>query len=254
MHRLGTAILLTASVVACGDGATEADYDDVAAATAALIADDGGEIEGMEDVTDIAIGRPPLRYALNNAGVYTGVRSGIGFSFDYSFELTCSDANGEVQEVCDENTEQANAVLSWSGELDTARRYANLERSGNWTLSSLTSSVVEFNGTGTFSQDSEFEALDRPVSRTYMFDYSAQYNNVEFDRTMRRPVGGTIQYRVDAARTESRRFRDIDASFQVEVNVTFQPDGTAELVLDGDRRYVVTLSNGEVVAEDDEVE
>ncbi len=243
MIRLIAATGLTLTLVACNTP-TEKDYDDVATATAAVIADDGGELEGIEDVVDTARGRPPffIRRSLN--GAWTGQRGSI----DYSYELTCRDAAGEVQDVCDESTESANAVLAWRGEIDTARRYANIERSGDWTLGSLTSSVATFNGRGEFSVDSEFEALARPVMRSFALDYDARYESILIDRTARRPIGGTITYAVDAARTESRRFRDIDASFQVDVVVTFSDDGTATMVLDGDRQYRVNLSNGDVVA------
>ena len=245
MMRSIVAAGLGMALVAC-NSPTDKDYDDVAVATAALIAEDGGEVEGMEDAVDIATGTPPILFTRGASGTWTGPRG----SFDYSYEFTCRDAAGEVQEICDQTTDSASLDLAWNGELDTVRRYANIDRSGQWAVGALTSSVATFGGSGQLSVDSEFEALNRPVMRSFSLDYDAEYNDILFDRTLRRPVNGSITYSVQAARTESRRFREVDASFDVEVVVTFSPDGTATMVLDGDRLYQVTLSNGEVVAQE----
>ena len=242
MLRIFSAALLTVFVVAC-NSPTDEDYDDVAVATAALITDEGGDVDAMQDSVETATGLPPRFYSRSGDGSWVGSRGQI----DYSFDFTCRDAAGEVQEDCNDQTDEASLMVAWSGEVNTARRFAVLERSGTWTLSSLTSSIAAFNGTGQFSVDSEFQALFRPVMRSFSLDYQANYNNVQLDRALRRPVGGSIQYQVSAARTESRRFREVDSSFDMDVNVTFEPDGTATMVLDGDRRYTVTLSNGEVV-------
>lgn len=247
MHlRIIAATALTFSVIACGDDTpTDEDYDDVASVTAALVAEDGGETDGMEDAVDCASGDSPGVYTRAGDGSFVGARGQI----DYSFELTCQDVAGVEQEICTDTTDSAQLVVAWNGEINTARRYANLDRTGSWALSGLTTDVATFSGSGAFSVDSEFEALYRPVMRSMSLEYTAQYNDVTFDRTIRRPVGGSIDYTVDVARTEARRFSDIEAEFQIDVNVTFSPDGTAIIELDGDRRYVLTLDDGEVTPE-----
>ena len=244
MHlRIITATALTLSIVACGDDTpTDEDYDDVASVTAALVADDGGETDGMEDAIDNASGESPGIYTRAGDGSLVGARGQI----DYSFELTCQDAAGNEQDICTDTTDSAQLVVAWNGEVDTARRYASLDRSGSWSLSGLTTDVATFAGNGAFAVDSEFEALYRPVMRSLSLEYTAQYNDVTFDRIIRRPVGGSISYTVDVARTEARRFGDVEAEFEVDVNVAFSPDGTATIELDGDRRYVLTLDDGEV--------
>ena len=245
-YRYITLTAFTVVAAACGgtdEAMTDQDYDDIAAATASIVTEDGGEIEGMNDAVDTATGQPPVLLSQSGAGTWTGQRGQI----DYAYTFECRDNQGQVQTECSLATEQASLQLSWEGEIETARRYASLERDGSWALSGLTSNVVTFAGTGSYSVDSEFMALERPVMRSFALSYQADYRNVTYDRTMRRPVGGSIQYQVDAGRTEARRFQDVEASFQVTVDVTFASDGTATVIIDGDRSYLITLADGSVV-------
>lgn len=246
MYRIAAAAVLSAGLVACGAGEqnspSQEDYDDVASATAALLTDEGGELEGMADAVDLASGQPPAILTGTSTGSWSGSRGQI----DYAYTLTCLNARGVELPACDLRTDEARLVLAWDGEVDTARRYALLDRDGNWTLSDLQSDQIGFDGAGTYVVNSEFMALYRPVMRSLSLDYAATYVGIVYDRALRRPVAGRIDYTVSVDRTESRQFRNVEASFDMTATVTFSPEGTATLVLDGERTYVVTLDDGAV--------
>lgn len=244
MYRASFIPMTLLSLVAC-NGMSDEDYDDVATATAQLIADDGGEVDGMTDAVDTSTGQTPPGLTRASAGQWTGQRGDLS----YSYELTCEDAAGQAQTECGPTTDRARLVVAWGGEVETDRRYASLDRTGAWTLSDLTEDIVSLNGTGRFAVDSEFEALSRPVMRSLSFDYSANYANVQYDRRIRRPVGGSIAYTVSAERTATRRFSEVESSFEAEVDVTFLPDDVARIEIDGERTYLVTLDDGTVVPE-----
>ncbi|MEM1031097.1 MAG: hypothetical protein AAGN82_12165, partial [Myxococcota bacterium] len=57
-------------------------------------------------------------------------------------------------------------------------------------------------------------------------------------------TGGTIRYDVRVERTRDGRFRDTEASFDMDVTVVFDGDGTATVTVDGSRTYDLSLSDG----------
>ena len=243
MYRIAIATTLSCALIACGnDEPTNEDYDDVAAVTAALVSEEGGEIVAMEDAVDTAAGDPPSIFTVSASGTVSGERGEIMYSYDFA----CRDAAGQAQDFCDETTDEAQLILSWSGEVETARRYAQLERSGDWTLSGLTGNVATFVGSGQFSVDSEFTALYRPVMRSMSLDYAATYDSIQFDRNAKQVTGGRISYSVDVERTAQRRFSEVEASFTMDVEVTFNGDRTATIVIDGLRTYELDVDSGEV--------
>lgn len=249
MFRTALTLFTVVSLTACGETQNDIsneDLDDVAVVTGALITDEGGEIQAMTDTIDTASGQPPAMLSRSGSGSWTGQRG----TLDYTYDLDCFDSMGTEQSACDGTTDSAQATLSWEGLIDTQRRYAELSRSGTWTIEGLTTDSVTFSGSGRFLSDSEFQALVRPVMRSMSMDYRATFDNVVFDRSVGYPVSGRIQFAIDAARTEARRFRDIQAEFETTAVVEFSAEGSATIVVNGQRSYTVDMRNGEVAVDD----
>lgn len=228
---------------ACGR-VTEAEYDDIATGVGALVGDgSGGEVEGLKDGARVAHGELPAGFSKQASGMLRGRRG----SLDYEVAVTCTDVAGSVQSVCDETTDTARLVLHWTGEIDAPRFDATIDRSGDWTLSGLQSGTAELNGTGSFDVDSEFMAFYQPVTRTFLLEYDARYDGVKLRLDDGVITAGTIEYEVHAKKTATRGTRTAERELDVTAQVTFTGEGTAQLVLDGDRRYVITLADGTIV-------
>ena len=239
--------LLAGSLMACNGGPSDEDYDDVAASVGALTASDsGGDVQAMDDAVAASQGEEPDGLTRSGEGSLSGQRFGL----DWEYELTCSSAAGEVQAACDESTDVAHLVLAWNGSIDVPRWSASIARSGDWTLSNLQSDIAQLDGQGSIDVDSDFQALYRDVRKTLHLEYDAEWTAVQLSKSLRRPVGGSAQFDVHVERTSHRGARDAEAQFDIEAIVTFQPDGTASLVLDGQRHYTVDLEAGTVQPQD----
>jgi hypothetical protein len=235
-----------ALLAACSAEPTAEDYDDVAASVAAVVADGAGsEVEASSDAVLAAQGSLPSGMTRSGAGQLVGRRGQL----DYAFEVTCQDAAGATQAACEAGvTDTAHLVLDWDGVVDTARWDADLSRHGDWTLSGLTTETATLEGHGTFDVDATFAALHRPVERSFVLAYDADYDAVQLRTADRRPVGGRIRYAIHAERVSSRGARQAERSFDVTAEVTFAPDAPAVITLDGVRTYHVDLATGAVSA------
>lgn len=234
---------LVAGISACGVKPTAEEYDDIASSTAALVSDEpSGEGEAVADAIVSARGGLPSAMTREGAGSLRGRRGSI----DYSFDLTCKDAAGVELATC-EGADEAHLVLAWDGELTTARRSISVERAGDWTLTDLTTAEAQLDGSGSLHAEGEFAALSRALMRSWIFDYQAQYQAVKIDTQTHRINSGTASYQIEAQKTVSRASRTVERELSVSAEVTFLGNGQAELVLDGERSYTITLADGTVV-------
>lgn len=245
--RTTTLILgLSAFALACGQQPTPEEYDDIATGVAGLVSDNpGSETEAISDGMEAAHGEVPSGLSRSGMGSISGKRGTV----DYSFEVTCQDAAGATLAPCDETTDSARLVLDVQGTIDTARYDAKLSRTGDWQIVGLTGETATLDGSGTFDVESEFMAIFRNETRTFVLDYDARYDAVQIRTADEVPVAGTIEYDVHAKQTKSRTFRDIEREIDVNAVVTFDGSGAAQLVLDGERRYSVDLKDGTVALE-----
>lgn len=241
---LGVATCLAALTGLFGCAPDDSDYDDVAAAVGALVSnEDGGEVGSMEDCGRIATGEVPEGLTRDGSGSYSGLRGGL----TYEYGVTCADASGAVLEVCDGTTDSARYAVSWAGEIDLPGLgyWASIARTGDWTLSGIQSGESHLDGFGTFDVETEFHALYRPVSRHFLLDYDAAYDDVRIG-----PAGfvrgGEITYQVHAEGEREGRYGSSELDLDVEVVVTFDGTGGAEIVLDGDRTYDLDLETGTI--------
>jgi hypothetical protein len=244
MHRmlcLVASALLATTGCKQSDEPTDEDYDDVASAVGALVTNDsGGETGSMEDSVELASGEMPAGFSSMGSGSFEGLRAGL----TYAYTLTCKDDGGATQEACNGETESANLVVDWSGELDLPHYQASVVRSGDWTLSGLQSDTAHFNGHGSFDVDTEFTSFFGDRHRTFNLDYDAEYDDVTWDRPLRRFNGGSIHYQVHAERTRERRGADVEVELDISVDVEFHDDGHATVTLDGSRRYHLDVDTG----------
>lgn len=241
----GTAALI--GLAACGsDDPTVEDYNDVASAIAPMVVGDSGDTAAMDDTLNAATGQVPANFNASGSGTLTGQRG----SLSYTYNLNCQDDVGAAQTACDTQTDRATVDVTWNGELNTVRYQATVQRTGSWTLTDVTSPTATFSGNGTFDVQSEFQSFDGNRQRTYTLAYTAAYNAVQIDTTTRRPTGGGATFTIDTRRTASNRFRDVEAEFTMTADVTFDAQGNATLVLDGDRTYnLATASDSVIVTE-----
>lgn len=249
-HRTIQLAALAASLaLACGCAkkASDEDYDDVAVAVGALVANDsGGEVGSMEASATLATGGTVNGLTAQANGKYSGQFLGL----TYSYDLTCKDSNGSALATCDATTESATLKVDWSGNLKLPSYKATITRTGDWTLSGLQSDTATFNGHGTFDVDTEFKGFFN--TRNFLLDYDGNYAAVQWNRTTWTPSGGTITYNVHAQRkvvSNSNAANNSEMELDVQVVVTFAADGTATMTLDGERHYSLNLDNGNVTAQ-----
>jgi hypothetical protein len=235
---------------ACGNStpATEADYDDVAQALSAAVAttDGGGEVGSFYDSASIITGSPSLDVQLKAGGEFAGRR--VGMMYDYKVE--CSDRSGAELSNCGSNTDDASIDVNWSGELALPTLQANVTRKGSWQLSNVQSGTVDIAGDSDFDLDTHFESIFRLATRDYHLSYSADYSDVKVRLKPMAVVGGAVHYVIDAERKASGVRHESDAQFHMKGVLTFQPDGSAELTLDGDYHYSIDTNSGVMIKTD----
>lgn len=249
---LFSASLLSLSLAACAQQQSELsneDYDDIAAGVGAMVAmpGGGGEVGSFEDAVSTATD-DSSGSAIEGLGAHEiVVRAGL----TYEYRVECFDADGIELEVCGEGTDSATISVSWSGDIDTPRFDASIDRSGEWSLSGLQSDTAVIAGNGSFEVSSEFQAIYRDVTRSMRFSYDAEYRDVQVDTETYQAIGGSIAYRIEGERNAQNGDNERQLSFSVEAEVTFHADGTATMVLDSEHSYRIDLSSGQVAPEAD---
>lgn len=248
-QRIKTCLLAATCAAGCTstDTATEADYDDVAQAlTAVVVTDnDGGEVGAMVDAAMIASGDGNLSLKLAASGQYTGSHLGL----DYTYSVTCSDAEGAKQEACDDTTDSAQVGVRWSGDLALPNLTAAVSREGDWQLSDIQSAEITLTGDSNLELDAELQSLFRSVTRSYHLSYDASYEDVVLQRSTRKLDSGRVTYNIDADRTASGPRRDSEAHFTMDAVLEFTGDGQATLTLDRKFQYNIDLATAELTKE-----
>jgi hypothetical protein len=234
--------------------ATSADYEDTAQAIASSTAPGGGsgggvgggDIIAMADALSIARGVLPLGFLRDRDGHVRGNRMGV----DNSFMVTCKDAAGTVQAACDRTTDSATVQITWSGSLKTPSFMASVDRQGMWTITGLQSATATLSGTSSFAFDTTMTSIfHQGVTSTFTFDNTASYNAIQIATADRQITGGSASIEVKAHRTvtgTAMGSNDVDKSFDVHAELTFNADHTATLVLDGMHTFTIDLETGKI--------
>jgi len=271
MKRI-TFITLSLSIAACSSSgamspATSADYEDTAQTIAASTVVgggassggiDGGDVLVLRDAVSLAKGKLPIGFLSSGGGRCHGKHGGV----DQDFTVVCKDAAGAVLAKCDDTTDSATVTLASTGSLMTNHLTASVDRQGSWTITGLQSATATFAGMSSFKLDTTLTSVfHEGVTRTLSFENSAAYNAITIalkDRdgsgnlrghSLGDVTGGSASFDVKAHRTVTGTdmgANDVDKSFEVHADLTFNGDGTATLVLDGTETFTIDLETGKV--------
>lgn len=215
-------VLVALAGCATDDRATDEDYADTAMSLGSTCAHHGGEASAMADAITIATGGVPTGFTRDADGAIRGRYFGL----EYHYSVVCRDAAGVRLDACDARTDAADVDAAWSGTLDLPELAMSLQRSGHWALAGIQGGVTRIGGDGHLAYD----------TTSFRFGYDASYDTLV---AAGRPVGGWTHYAVSASKA--------DRTFTIDADVMFHGT-TAELVLDGDHRYVIDLATGDISA------
>ena len=231
-------------------------YEDTAQAIAAqtMTAGTGGSSFGdiivFHDALSLARGHLPLGIlpdSDNDDHHFHGDRMGVG----NAFTITCKDASGAVQTACDSNTDSATITVLLKGSIQTPNFMSSVDREANFTVTGLNSMTATLDGDSSFSLDTTLNSVFHPgVTSTLMFDATASYKAITFASADRDNItGGSASFEVKAHRTvtgTANGSNDVDKSFDVTAELTFNADHTATLVLDGMHTFTIDLHTGRI--------
>jgi hypothetical protein len=254
-------ITLAFSITACTSSssqtspATTADYEDAAQTiSSSMVAGGSGGIGGGDvivfaDAVSLAQGRLPLGFLRDDDHHFHGNLMGV----NHAVTITCKDAAGTVLAVCDHTTDSATITLKQTGDLKTQNFTAAVDREGNFTITGLQSATATFSGDSSFSFDTTLNSVFHPgVTATFMFDATASFKAITIATADHQITGGSASFEVKAHRTvtgtgSGSSNHDVDKSFDVHADITFNADQTATLVLDGTHTFTIHLSTGKIV-------
>lgn len=245
-----SALMLALSVAAFGcskddeekNPPTQEEADEMSNTTASLVSSqngEGGEVGAMSDAVALIKGETPGGMRLSAEGSFQLERAGL----NYSYKVTCFDVAGATV-ACGEGADGGTLSVEWDGRYDGLWIDGSAVRSGEWTVRGIQGNNPVLSGAGSLSLSLDYSSLDGRRQASYDLAYEATYTDVLFDRALKRPVGGSIRYEVDASRTASGPNRDANAEFEATVLVSFRPDG-ASLSVDNNYTYDVDLKNGQ---------
>jgi hypothetical protein len=119
---------------------------------------------------------------------------------------------------------------------------ATVVRHGSWDLTGVSTGTATFSGTGSFSLDAHFMSLFRNAQASASLSYDATYASVTYDEAAHAITGGTVHYTVSASHMSSSTSGSSGGSFAMDAVLTFGPNGTATLVLDGSHTYLINAA------------
>jgi hypothetical protein len=239
----GLAVVAALGSLGCSSASstpTSSDYDDVAQSTAALVvnASGGGDIGSMSASASLAVGITPGDVTIDASGTYGAVNAGL----NYSYAVSCTAASGAALSKCGPTTNDAQANVSWSGDLTLPGLTATVGRQGSWTLSGVQTGTVTFDGSGSFTFAAQFQSLFRNESASVKLSYDASYDAITFVAALEHPTGGSVHYTVNASGDASGANGQGAANFSIDAVLVFNADGSATLTLDGSHVYSVSAT------------
>jgi hypothetical protein len=236
--------------------ATSADYEDAAQTISSSMVTSrgsgpsgdlgigGGDLLVFADAMSLAHGRLPLGFIRQDDHHCHGNLMGV----DHAITITCKDAKGADLAKCDSTTDSATITLKQTGNLMTPNLTAAVDREGNFTITGLQSDTATFNGDSSFSLDTTLKSMFHAgVTSSLMFDATAAYKAITIATADHQVNGGSASFEVVAHRTVTgTASNDVDKSFDVKADLTFNADQTATLVLDGTQTFTIDLKTGKI--------
>jgi hypothetical protein len=169
----------------------------------------------------------------------------------YDGTIRCTELGLEVPTPCGPMTATATVTGTWTGHLQVPRLTLTLTRTGTWTMSGLQAATMEVEGRSHADLMSRFASASDQNHKELALASDATYQAITVDRASRWPISGDIHYAITGERTHTTPGLDTSRTFSVDALLTFHPDHTATLVLDGDVRYELDLEAGTASPEHD---
>jgi len=249
IRRAIVAVIPAAAVLALGgacddEAPSEQDYDDVAAGLASLVADGdgGGDTGAMVEAAALAQGDVPMGMSSSGEGAYETEHGGL----TYRYEVVCFDEAGrEVLSCAGGRADSAEVSVVWMGSADRPNFQGSVDRTGSWTLSDIQSGVARFDGAGSFDVSAQWQS--RRAMGQWALAYDATYEGIRIDLATLELLDGRARWNVDASRYRSSERREVEASFTITAELSFDEQGDPMLTLDGSRVYDVDPATGDAV-------
>lgn len=200
---------------ATDDETSEDDYADVATSLGTTAAHEGDEVSAMRAAAALARGDVPTGLVRAGDGSFHGSEDGRAYQYTLAERTATS----------------ADVTSTWSSDLDLPELAVSLAHDAAWQLTGITPSIAHVDGSGSLSYDTRDDAS------TYHYQYAATYHVVVDDT---RAIGGAIAFVIHGERTTGTAVH----RFTIHAQLTFAPDDTAELVLDGTHHYRIALATG----------
>lgn len=215
-------------IAGCGDPIPEPiEYDDVARMVGATIATpDGGATMGtMNDSILLAHGVMPAGFTDENGRIF-----GDHGALEHQYMMVvCRDRENRVIKPCNQMTDTATLIASWSGTIDRPGLDLNSSRQGMWVLGNLQTWMPTITGSSNLQTEG---AID---GRVYQLTATES-------ATMLAPrymMGGSIHFDVVVTRAAIETSISADVVFDNLVH-------SAALTLDGEYPYRVDLTTGDI--------
>ncbi|HET9623567.1 MAG TPA: hypothetical protein VFP84_19480 [Kofleriaceae bacterium] len=221
--RLATMLGFTLALAACAeapqratdDDPSEEDYADVATSLGTTAAHEGDEVSAMRAAAALARGDVPRGLVRGSDGSYRGTTAGRAYAYTLAAQTATS----------------ADVASTWSAGLDLPQLAMTIAHDATWQLTGITPSIAHVDGTGSLTYDTRDDAS------SFHYRYDATYHVVVDDT---RAIGGEIGFEIHGERRAARATH----RFAITAQLTFAPDDTAELVLDGTHHYRIALATG----------
>jgi hypothetical protein len=207
---------------------TDEDFANVATSIGATIAHDGGEVAAMRQAVALVHDDDQAGFTQRGDGSFDGAMSGL----TYHYDVACADAGGEHVAPCDRTSPAATVDATWSGTLELPTLALDLQHDARWQLTRMSGPIAHVDGAGHLVYQT------RDLGSSYHYSYDATYHVVVNDV---RAIGGDIHFDITGQHTGATA-----RSYALTADVTFAPDDTAVLVLDGTRHYQILLATGAV--------
>ena len=208
---------------------SDEDYSKVASSIGATTAHEGGEIAAMRQAVALAHDEDQAGFTQRGDGSFDGAMSGLA----YHYQLACD--GGEAIAPCDRTSSAATVDATWTGTLELPDGALDLQHDARWQLSRMSGSIAHVDGTGHLAYRT------RDLGSSYAYRYDATYHVIVNDV---RAIGGDLHFAITGQHAGA-------APYAIAADVTFAPDDTATLVLDGTRRYQILLATGAITPTSD---
>jgi hypothetical protein len=217
------------------DQPTEQDYDHVTSALGPLLVRDVGPDGRLVMGYRAAKGTAPAWLSVSREGGLAGEHGGL----DWSVVVKCtggSDATG-----CGSDAVTADVAVAVRGNLELPQHRSALAFTGKWHLDRLDEARAIAKGRTKVAARTD---LSLPaIGRSFAFDLRVAYD-LDVPRDEPESAVGTVDINVDVDRFGQLGARSSDAHFEIDVLVTLDGTGTADVLVDGGRSYALDLQSG----------